>query len=67
VRHLRQPEVGAQLGEVVEKLGDAPVVGPEKRLECEDGEQLLLREILATARRRVRRQSLLGQLQSLAG
>lgn len=39
--HLLQPEVLAEVGGDGEELDDAPVVGLEKRLEGQDGEQLV--------------------------
>ena len=67
MRHLGQPEVAAEFGEVGEDLGDAAVVGLEERLEGQDGEQLVGGEVLAAAGGGVRGQRVLGQAQGLSG
>jgi hypothetical protein len=67
VGHLLQRQVGSQLGEVVEDGDDASVVGLEEDFDGQDGEQLMLGEVLATELRGVRWQSLLGQPESFSG
>lgn len=56
-----QAEILAQLGEVGEHLGDAPVVGLEEVLQCEQGEQLVLGVVPAGEFRRVSGQGFLRQ------
>ena len=67
MRDLFQAQVLAQLGEVREHLGDAPVVGLEEGLQGQDGEELVLGEVLARELRRVSGQGLPGQAQRLSG
>ncbi len=47
--HLGEPKVGAPFGDVGPEWGDAPGVGLEKRLEGQDGEELVLSEVRAAA------------------
>ena len=65
MRDAGQAEFLAQLGEVVQQLGDAAVVGLEEGLQGQAGEQLVLGKVLAGELRRVRGQGLLGQPQGL--
>ena len=51
MRDLVQAEVQAQLGEVLQHPDDAAVVGLEEGLQGQDGEQLVLRVILARSER----------------
>jgi len=62
-----QAEVLPQLGEVVEELDEAPVVGLEEGLQGQQGEQLVLRVVLAGELRGVGGQRLLREAQGLAG
>ena len=57
VGHLPQPEVGPQLGEVGQGRNDAAVVGLEEGLEGQDGEELVLGEVLAAADGRATRKA----------
>ena len=63
MRDLVQAEVQAQLGEVLQHPDDAAVVGLEEGLQGQQGEELVLGEILAAARRGVRGQCVMGQAQ----
>jgi len=45
VRHLVQAEIVAQFAEIDEHLDQAAVVGLEERLEDEQRQQLMLREV----------------------
>jgi hypothetical protein len=65
VRHLVQAEVGAEFGEIDEHLDDAPVIGLEKGLERQQGEMLVLSEVLARELRGVGGQGFLGEAQGL--
>lgn len=65
--HLRERQVLAEFGEVLENGDDAPVIDLEKGLQRQDREELVLGEVLAAAHRRVRRQGFLSQAQRLLG
>src|SRR5262245_27126129 len=62
-----QAEVGAQVAEVLEQLDEAAVVGLEEGLQGQQGEALVLGEVLPRELGRISRPSLLGEAQSLAG
>ncbi len=47
--NLEEFQVLTEVGEVFEHLHDAAIVGLEKGLEGEDGEQLMLGEVLAAS------------------
>ena len=61
MRNFVQAEIGTQLGEIVEQLDDAAVVGLEERLQGQQREQLGLREVLAGEAGRVSGQHSLGE------
>jgi hypothetical protein len=61
MRHLGQPQVLAQLGEVVEDGDGAAVVGLEEGLHRQDGEQLRLGEVPAAGRAGIGRQGLAAE------
>ena len=67
MRELVQPEVRAQLGEVLEQGDEAAVVGLEEGLQGQQGEELVLGEVVPRELAGVGRQGLPGQLQSFAG
>jgi hypothetical protein len=67
VGHLLESQIGPQRGEVVEDGNDASVVGLEEHFDSQDGEQLVLGEVLAAELRRVRGQRLRGPPESFSG
>ena len=67
MRHGAKAEAPAELGEVVQQLGEAAVVGLEEGLERQQGEQLVLGVVLAGELRGVGGQRLPRQPQRLPG
>ena len=56
MRGLVQLEHPAQVGQILQKLHDAPVVGLEELPQNQNGKELVLREIVAGEWRRIDRQ-----------
>ena len=65
--HFLQAEGLSEVGEIHQKLHDAPVVGLEELPEGQDGEKLGLGEVPAGKPVGVARQGSLGQLEGLPG
>ena len=59
-----QPEIVAEFAEIQEHLDEAAVIGLEERLEHQEGEQLMLREVFAGKLARVFRHGVACQAQS---
>ena len=65
MRDLGELQVLLEFGEVPEQVDDAAIVSLEKSLEDENGEQLVLREVLAASSRGIGRKGLLSEAKSL--
>lgn len=63
--NLLELQVLLEFVEVLEQLDDAAIVGLEEGLEGQNGEQLVLREVLATSRRGIRRKGVLSNAKRL--
>jgi len=67
MRELFQLQCTAQVGEVLQQLNDAPIVGPEELTQCQYGEQLMLCEVLAGVTTGIDGQAALGHLEGYSG
>ena len=63
MRRLFDAEVVAELLEILDDLDDATEIGLQKGLEDQEGDELMLREVLLRELRGISRNGLLGEAQ----